>query len=531
MADSQHGISDVRFVSYDLRAIHSFIFRVPRLKYIVGGSAMVDRFDRTITGQLEDVAAGVTRISAGGGKGCFRCDSQAAADRLMPKLVASAHDMGMDIRIGCEDTFEAASKGADMLFSYVPTDHDGEPCAMSGLFPVSGGNGIHESIQRRVTQIEPGQPMHRHFERRLGDAAGYLAALMGTSWRFLSHVAGDAEIDAEGIAGLNALGGRSRWAIIYMDGNDMGRQFEAARRPGGHFDEAWVAAMSRKLDQCSMRAVIRGFETVVSKWHSQLDDSQRAACMVDGDTIVPFRPLVVGGDDIVAICHPRHAFDFVRAACDAWCTTSHTHEGDFTPEQLWPATGGHTTVSAGVLFCPASMPLHAAVPYAETLLASAKQRGRAAPPAQNQPSPACIDWECVTESVLDHPAHRRMRELEFIDGDDGGARIRLTRRPYTLEDFEALRAPLTDKKSWLSKLPRSIRSQVLPALRQAKNDRMLEAMSLRQRHADLAEIIEGRGTGVWAWAIDNDARSVGLPDAISILDESSRAGDAEGGAA
>ena len=36
------------YVCYDLRAIQSYIFRVPKLKYIVGGSALVDRFDRVL---------------------------------------------------------------------------------------------------------------------------------------------------------------------------------------------------------------------------------------------------------------------------------------------------------------------------------------------------------------------------------------------------------------------------------------------------------------------------------------------------
>jgi hypothetical protein len=518
------------FVSYDLRAIHSFIFRVPKLKYIVGGSAIVDAFDREFGHELaqEFKDLGVTRIYGGGGKGVFHCSTREGADRLMTALVDRAHQLGLDIRLGKADTFEGAASNADQLFSYMPDANEGEPCAMSGLYPVVGG-GTHATIKARVNRIAHGEPMHRHFEDRVGNEAAHLRALFGTPWRFLSHVADEGEADPEGVAGLAALGGRGRWAIIYMDGNDMGRQFAAARDQGSG-DPDWVAAMSGALDRCSLRAVIRGFEHVAAQWHSHLTQHERDACVFNGETIVPFRPLVVGGDDIVVICHARYAFDFVQRACDAWYTASNEAAGGYSPAKLWPATGGFTTVSAGVLFCPVNMPLHAAVPYAETLLRSAKDGGRAAmrrgTDVSKSPSPACIDWESVTESVLDHPAHRRRRELEFLDGDDGDARIMLTRRPYTMDAFVGLHDAATN--GWLAKLPRSIRSQVLPSLRQAKHDRMLDALSLRGRHGNLADILEGGGEQPLAWHARDDMRTVGLADAVSILEELSRADDGRG---
>ena len=68
------------YVCYDLRAIQSFIFRVPRLKYIVGGSALIDHFDRDIA-----PAAAVntdSKIFCAGGKGAFACEDSAEAERV-----------------------------------------------------------------------------------------------------------------------------------------------------------------------------------------------------------------------------------------------------------------------------------------------------------------------------------------------------------------------------------------------------------------------------------------------------------------
>lgn len=40
------------YLYYDIRGIQSFIFRIPKLKYIIGGSALIDRFDRTTMGEV-----------------------------------------------------------------------------------------------------------------------------------------------------------------------------------------------------------------------------------------------------------------------------------------------------------------------------------------------------------------------------------------------------------------------------------------------------------------------------------------------
>jgi hypothetical protein len=525
------------FVSYDIRAIQSFIFRVPKLRHISGGSAMVDEFDRDIAPAL-GARHQCDVILAAGGKGCFRCSDPATAEQLQRQLIEAAHRFGMDIRLGNEPTFASASRNATKCYSFMPAQLDGEPCQASGLFPVSQGSD-HPSIKQRTAMR--GTPRHRRFEARLLDGMPELRALAGKSVRFLSHVSQESEhgVDPVGDAGLAALGQRHRWAVITMDGNDMGRQHEVARAndpdPIG-----WVKQMSKALDGCCIAAVRAGLRAVFSRWEGSLSDEERSRCTVtdeDGDDkaelVIPFRPLLVGGDDIVVLCHAHHAFDFVREATAAWQRESQKAFGGFAPSRLWPATGGSTTISAGVLFCPVSMPLHSAIPYSEELLALAKGRGRAVNAKSNddhKPCPACIDWESVTESVLDHPEHRRRRELEFRDGDDGNALIRLTKRPYTLQDFEALYAAAGMTQGPSAQEPilpeaRSALAALLPAMRQAKSDRMLAALRLRKRGGAIADIVEGPGRsdrGVLGWSAAHGTHTVGLLDAVAILEECER---------
>ena len=304
----------------------------------------------------------------------------------------------------------------------------------------------------------------------------------------------------------------------------MGRQFRAAARLAPGALEQWILSMSRALDACAIDAARSGIERVVRLWSKDRDNRGIDDCMVDGEIVVPIRPLVVGGDDLVVICHPAYAFDFVEAATHAWSEASSRHaERHGTSEGLglWPATGGKLSISAGVLFCPATLPIHTAIPYAETLLASAKHLGRSRP-RENAPAPSSIDWESIVESVIDTPAARRMRELRFRDGDvaEGapGSIVELTQRPYGMDGLAEIRA----RAAKLESVPRSIRNDILPSLRAGRDDRALFRMRVAKHHPALAALLDEAGGAGSSWLLRAQALSTWLPDALALLAESDR---------
>ncbi len=505
------------YLCYDLRAIQSYIFRVPKLKYIVGGSALVDRFDREAVPTL-CVKAGCAHLFSGGGKGSIECPDQAFADKMEDALRTEAHRFALDIRFGRDRDFSAAAHAADRVYSFVPELCDGQPCELSGLYPVrsEAKEGVHLSIRKRISE-----DVFRHFERRLLSANLDLGpALIGRTIRFLSNIEPDCP---EGAAGLASLG-RNRWAIICMDGNDMGRQFREASAQRPDALPKWVRSMSVALDNCAVAAARAGIERALFLW-SRDHPSQIDTCTCDGDVVVPIRPLVVGGDDLVVLCHPAYAFDFVEAACKAWSEESQREaaaHGIKDGLRLWPASESGLTISAGVLFCPATLPMHAAVPYAELLLASAKHRGRGLANVRSA-TPSTIDWETVVESMLDTPAARRARELRFRDLDvtagTAGEIVELTKRPYLLSEFIDLKKQAEKLRS----IPRSIRNDVLPSLRQGRQDRSLFRKRVAKNDVHLDKLLnEDTKMQESAWSLDKHGLTTWLPDALSILEETER---------
>lgn len=510
------------YMCYDVKGIQSFIFAVPRLKYIVGGSVLIDQLDRETIPKL--AFDGATCLFSGGGKGVFACEDEAAAERIKNEILDAAHAIGVSVAVGQSADYSKAAKCADRFYPYLPAsdDLDGHPCQASGLYPVAISprtENVHPIVRKRVFQR--GHLLRRRLEERLlTDLRIPQIRVQAENGQveFFHDIADDSE---EGICALDALGGRRRWAIICMDGNDIGAQFRffQTTNPSEVEMQAYVKAMSSALDACSHHATARACEEVLRRWAS---DAERVedATTADGTVILPIRPIVVGGDDIVVLCHAQYAFDFVEEACRAFTEQSATEAAKH--EDLWPATGGTLTTSAGLLFCPIPLPLYMAIPYVETLLASAKGEGRKHTRA-GRPSPACIDFEVVTESMLDTVVERRNRELRFIDGDTG-TQIELTERPYQLDRIKELR---TQAKQ-LEKIPRSIRHQLLPSLRAGANDRLVFRAQIRKRHPELFKRLdESTWTARTCEQSNRKVLSTTLLDQLAILEEEHRLSQAE----
>jgi hypothetical protein len=474
------------FVCYDVKGIQSFIFKVPELKYIIGGSAIIDRFDRETMPALNDKPNGIEIISHAGGKGAFRCKDETVADTVEKRIVAAGHNVGLEIRIGRAPTFKEAAQEATKTYSFLPASFDGEPCDKSGLYPQDGTGNINSTIELRKRE-------KKYFEKTLKEY------LKGAAW------VSDFEFFNNPQTQASVIGNRNRWAVICMDGNDVGAQYRKVSEGDKEIDFEWLKKMSIALDTCTRQATCAGIQEVVKRWE---DDGGEG-------NVLPIRPIVVGGDDVTVLCHVNYAFDFVKEVCRVFNNNSKLYK------DCWPATNGEITISAGVLFCPVTMPLHSAIPYAEALLASAKQAGRKSVQT-GYASPPSIDWEQITEGVLDTPAARRQRELKFFD-EGAGYGLEFTRRPYLLSDFAKLEA----KAEIFRGIPNTVRASILPNLHQPLNERLAFYARIKKNYLHLFDALSEFGdTPGPGWRQKESSEGIvydtSLLDAFLLLEEDKR---------
>ena len=533
------------YIYYDIRGIQQYIFSIPQLKYIIGGSLVIADFDRKW--EEEKLPDGIEMIFTGGGKGVF-CVEEYCCDRFQKRLIKEAHFDGLDIRLSTADTFLGAMTAADDLHPYLSDSKDlgGYPCAASGLWPIAKGKGkgpekkIHPKVYRRLEKLKDDYFTKMLLAPDSGIYAVISNILSGRTPEFLTHISGEDNegsktIAARGRAGDHALGLRRRWAVIAMDGNDMGMQFRCAAEQAADNESSRerIACMSLELAKnCTFRAFEKALRSVVRDWAVDADLEKCTYYVGDEARVVlPFRPLILGGDDILLLAHCSHALQFVRIMSEEFSKESEIAARRIKNKKefdLWPATKNKLTISAGIAYTGVTYPLHTSIPYTENLLASAKEsmRQQGGP---GEPLPAAVDWEHITETLIDTPAARRNRELFFHD-EDLNMEIRLTRKPYQIDNIHEL---VDIRCKSYQKIPSHIRASLKSILMKpwARRSCTLAAFErggaeTRNLAADLQQYDYPKTMGPgWMIEGDNDTGeylSTDILDAISLIDEEHR---------
>jgi len=529
------------YLCYDIKGIQRFIFSVPKLKCVVGASGLIDQFDRDARQRGED--AGGQWIFSGGGRGAFACPDADTAARLERQLVSAAHAIGVDIRIGIESSLSQAAHHADRLYPFCPETLEGLPCELSGLWPVPSGRA-HPLIRLRYANARK-DPLGQRVLDGLAHSGQLRDLQSAYDLAFFKNVNPKEDLEDEpgardeADAARIALGKRNRWAVVAMDGNDMGRQFQAFQASQQRLDQNeeqtrdWLAAMSSRLQQCTEQSFFAALASVIKQWARDLrEDDRLDECLIEPlepgarrTLILPFRPLILGGDDVILLSHTTYAMPFVQRMAEEFAARSEEAARSSPIQPLWPATGDELSISGGVLYAKVTFPLHLAIRYAESLLASAKGKFRADPKA-SCPTLAAVDWDTITDSLVDTPAERRNRELRFHD-PELNLEIQLTRRPYVLKrqagtpDLESL-LELTEP---LAEIPRSVRANILPGLQQPWSQRVAFVASVAKGHLWLWEQLceDGAQPGhAWQSSATNAVQATGLPDALLLLDEEHR---------
>ncbi|MBQ8754529.1 MAG: hypothetical protein IJZ19_05815 [Lentisphaeria bacterium] len=491
------------YLCYDLKGIQQYIFQIPKLTCCIGGSRQIDDFDRNVA--TREIPDGCSHIYSGGGKGAFCCEAEKSLTELKQYLVKQALDKGLTIRFGIDADYGVAAREIKETYCFQPDSLEGQPCRLSGLFPVKNG-GIHPLIQAR-------EELGRSHGNANNTEGKFLKALQEkfsrTNLSFFYNV--NANDDRDGELGAAALGNRNRWAVVCMDGNDMGMQFLKFKE-GNHSNEEWqqwLREMSPRLDECTCQAALAGMTAVTGKYLEENPSGK----------ILPLRPLIVGGDDVTVLVSCNYAMLFVKTVMQSFNAESKKYAS------LWVGTKGEMTISAGILYAPVTLPLHSALSYTESLLASAKTHGRELKKQQNsQVSPACLDWESVTESMLDSPAARRQREFLVSDGETGKT-IQLSSRPYSQVELEEIEE--IQKTFCKHKIPNTIRYQLHPELKKSKPERMAYYAKVKKNHPvlteNLMEPLEGicDRYGKW-WHVENETQRTCVIDALLLIQEENR---------
>ena len=219
---------------------------------------------------------------------------------------------------------------------------------------------------------------------------------------------------------------RNFMAVVVIDGNRFGKRvqklLEATRGQPIAEAAARLRQFSVRVDQLSRESLARAVRDALSDDLKHLNvDEIRRRFVRDGDFCLPFRPVIIGGDELTFVCRADWGLDIALRFSAFLRAQSTADEHSFGKQGL--------SCSIGAAIVKRKFPFKNAHRLAEHLLASAKRRNREYLPVRDF---SAVDFSVVTTAAIDEL--ERQREREYLYADGSGDRFCLTGRPYIIKD-------------------------------------------------------------------------------------------------
>ncbi|MCH8555012.1 MAG: hypothetical protein LAT76_07625 [Schleiferiaceae bacterium] len=184
---------------------------------------------------------------------------------------------------------------------------------------------------------------------------------------------------------------KDEWlAVIHADGNALGQTLIRL------WDEKWtddplpkIKRFSADLEQATKAAFQK---TIIEVFNDELLNEKDASSGKDDNKMLPYRSIVIGGDDVTLICKAQHALPFVQAYLKNF--EEATQGIDAIKE-----TG--LTACAGIAIVKKNYPFSQAEALAESLCKAAKDASKKLRESQGGKVPASLYFHKVQGSYVE----------------------------------------------------------------------------------------------------------------------------------
>ncbi len=392
---------DIYVYGAAVQGIQNFIFCTNELKDIVGASELVEQI---CTSLFEEnfLQGGEALINAAGNIKCiYSCKDECEKTVLLfPKIVMESAP-GISIS---QAVVKASKSEMETNFSSVMNRLEEKLHAQRNRKPKSMTLGLMSMERSRktglpaVTCLNNGEYLDESTfkKRELSDGAK-------VTIRLCEKCFGRQNLSPRNITlNISDLTDNNDWiAIIHADGNGLG---EVVQRMS--VTKECLKEFSRQLDKSTREAAQNAFNSVCSE-----------AVLEHCGDVYPFRPAVLGGDDLTMICRASVALAFVREYIKDFEKATEQNLG----------TGNGLTACAGIAFIKSSYPFHYGYDLAETLCSQAKKVSKS--PKLCQPgklAPSSVMFYKVQSSFVEDYDSLIRKEKTPCDG------VLLSAGPYFL---------------------------------------------------------------------------------------------------
>ena len=365
-----------------VQGIQGFIFQTNELKDIVGASELVEEI---CTNMFEDEFKqdGELIVSAAGNIKClFYSEAQCKkAVLLFPKMVMEAAP-GITISQAVVTTTEKEmNSGFQMVIDRLEKKlHDQRNRVPQNL--TTGLMGIERSRKTGLPAVKVVKEDGIELYLDLGTAKKRDRSEDNQATMHLcpKSFGRNQIISPESIAlNIGDLTDKNDWiAIIHADGNGLGA---VLANKGG--DKEQLKLFSSNLSKATEAAAQKTYEEMIKNLGKKTNED----IPKNLDKKIPFRPVVLSGDDMTMICRVDLAIDYATAFMK--------HFEEETERLL----RFRLTACAGIAFIKSSFPFHYGYQLAETLCGIAKKDAKRR--VENGIIPACLMFYKVQSSFVE----------------------------------------------------------------------------------------------------------------------------------
>ncbi|MCL4481196.1 MAG: CRISPR-associated protein [Bacteroidetes bacterium] len=186
-------------------------------------------------------------------------------------------------------------------------------------------------------------------------------------------------------------------AVIHADGNNMGKALQNLK------DEITIGHNYADLEKRFSEAVDEATKVAAN---TAFVESMKVIKLKETDKI-PFRPIIVGGDDLTIVCRADLALNFTKVYLEIFKKQT---EINFCREGFTTDLKNGLTACAGIAYIKVNYPFHYAVDLAEKLCSHAKKDAKSKVKA-NGLVPSCLMFHKVQDSFVESYEDIIKREL------------------------------------------------------------------------------------------------------------------------
>lgn len=207
--------------------------------------------------------------------------------------------------------------------------------------------------------------------------------------------------------------------LIHADGNDLGQTLLNIKEniEDGVEYAVMLRLFSENLEKSTMEAAQAATKNLIEQFKKDLEKNEKKSDESSKNTVLPMRPLVLGGDDLTVLVRADIAMQFVKDYCVAFKEKTkvnfekiHNHNKDAIPEEL--------TACAGLAYVKNNQPFMDAFELTESLCAESKRISKNVRKKEKRTEiPATVTSLVVTNSFIESYSSYKEKELTVKKGN------------------------------------------------------------------------------------------------------------------